>query len=514
MNLGGLVARNAWMLPDKEALIFEQERYTWYQVNDLVNRFANTLIDSGLKKGDTVLLWMENSDIFVIAFYAVVKAGGIAVPVNYRLAPPEAEYIFTHSNAVALVFDDVFVPIIRDLEPNLLKIKQYYSSGPGRFARYDPLQSMLREGSPEEPTVSVDEEDMSEILYTAAVDGRPRGAVFTHHCQMVLTASALSVLGMRTDDRILHMAPLFHGAQLNLYLNPGTYVGATHVIRRDMMPYKDVLDLIERERITQVFGAPVMYSMMMNEEDFDEYDLSSVRRFAYGAAPMSAERVREMLKKFGRTDFVCLCGLIEGGPGGVALPPDRQVQKAGSGGLYVVNMEWRLVNEVGQTITRPGVTGELALRGETIMTEYYKDPDATKETIRDGWLFTGDLGVMDSDRCVTLIGRTRDLIITGGENVYAREVEIAVGEHPRVREVAVIGHPHPEWGETVMAVVVADGPEPPTLPELQEFLERKIAGYKIPRILETLEELPRSKTGDVSKNILREMYTYRDFEIG
>jgi len=513
VNLGGLVARNAGMLPDKEALIFERERYTWYQVNDLVNRFANTLIDAGLKKNEKTLLWMENSDLFVIAFYAAVKAGGVAVPVNYRLAPAEAEYIFTHSDAKVLVFDDVFEPSIRDLEPNLPRIKQYYSSGPGRYARYDPLQNMLREGSPEEPVVSVNEGDVSEILYTAAIDGRPRGAVFTHNSQMVLAASVLSVLGMRTDDIILHMAPLFHGTQLNLYLNPGTYVGATHVITREVIPYKNLLALMERERITQVFGAPVMYSMMMNEEEFDEYDLSSVRRFAYGAAPMSAERVREMLKKFGRTDFVCLCGLIEGGPGGVALPPDRQVQKAGSGGMYAVNMEWRLVDEGNQTVTRPGVVGELALRGETIMTEYYKDPDATKETIRDGWLFTGDLGVMDADRCVTLVGRKRDLIITGGENVYAREVEIPIGEHPGVREVAVIGHPHPEWGETVMAVVVADGPEPPTLSELQEFLERKIAGYKIPRILEIQEELPRNETGEISKDLLREMYMYRDYKI-
>ncbi|MBN1882691.1 MAG: AMP-binding protein [Deltaproteobacteria bacterium] len=514
MNLGALVTRNAGMLPDKEALIFEQERYTWYQVNDLVNRFANTLIDAGFTKGDTALLWMENSDLFVIAFYAVVKAGGVAVPVNYRLAKPEAEYIFTHSDAVALVFDDGFEPIVRELEPNLVSITQYYSSGPGRFARYDPLQSMLREGSPEEPAVSVDEDDLSEILYTAAFDGTPRGAVFTHHSQMVLAASALSVLGLCTDDIILHMAPLFHGAQLNLYLNPGTYVGATHVIRRNMPPYKDVLLLMEKERITQVFGPPVMYSMLMNEEEFEAYDLSSIRRFAYGAAPMSAEKVREMLKKFGRTDFVCLCGLIEGGPGGVALPPDRQVQKAGSGGMYAVNMEWKLTDEGGETITRPGVAGELALRGETIMTGYYKDPDATKEIIRDGWLFTGDVGVMDSDGCVTLVGRKKDLIITGGENVYAREVEIAVGGHPGIKDVAVIGMPHSEWGETVMAVIVADGPEPPTLSRLREFLEQKIADYKIPRILEVMEELPRSETGEVSKDLLREMFRHRDFKTG
>ena len=514
MNLGELVARNARMLPDKEALVYERERYTWYQVNDLVNRFANSLVDAGLTKGDKVLLWMENSDLFVIAFYAAVKAGGVAVPVNHRLAQPEAEYIFTHSDAVALVFDDAFEPVIRAMEPDLIRIRQYYSAGPGRFPRYDPLQTMLREGSPEEPIVSVGEDDISEILYTAAVDGRPRGAVFTHHSQIILAASVLSILGLRTDDVILHMAPLFHSAQLNLYLNPGTYVGATHVIRRNIIPYKEILALIERERITQVFGAPVMYSMLMKEEAFEEYDLSSVRLFAYGAAPMRAEKVREMLRTFERTDFVCLCGLTEGGPGGVALPPERQVQKAGSGGLYVANMEWRLVDDRGQTITRPGVVGELALRGETIMTGYYKDPDATEQTIRDGWLFTGDLGVMDRDRCVTLVGRTRDLIIAGGENIYAREVEIAVAEHPRVREVAVIGVPNHEWGETVLAVVVPEGPEPPELQELQEFLERKIAGYKIPRIVETLEELPIDEAGAVSKELLREMYRHRDFKLG
>jgi acyl-CoA synthetase (AMP-forming)/AMP-acid ligase II len=505
MDLGGLVARNARMMPEKEAVVYEGSRYTWKEVNERVNAVANTLIALGLKKGDKVAMWMMNTDHFVFAFYGITKAGGVAVPVNFRIAPPEAEYIFDNSDSMAVIFDDIFEQAIREMKPRLKKVKAYYSAGAGSFAGIDTLASVLVKGLKDEPGVTVDEYDESEIIYTSGTTGRPKGAILTHHNQMVLTTSCATLVGINGTDRILHSAPLFHSAELNLYLNPGTYVGATHVILRDFIPDR-VLALIQGEKITQFFGAPVMYSFMMMVPDFEKYDLSTVRYYGYGAAPMAAESVKSMMQKFKSTSFFCLCGFTEAGPGGIALLPVDQIRKAGAGGKYVVNMESRIVDTEERPITQPGVIGELVVKGETTMKGYYKNPEATREAIKDGWVHSGDLGVMDDEGYITLVDRKKDMIITGGENVYSKEVEDAIYENPKVQEAVIIGVPHPNWGETVMAVVVLRPNEALPLDELKAFLKPRIADYKIPRLIEVIPTLPRNVSGKVLKYKLREEF--------
>ncbi len=509
MNLGELVARNARMLPHKEALVYEDRRFTWFEVNERVNAIANTLIELGLKKGDKVAMWMFNTDYFVFVFYGIVKAGGVAVPVNFRLAPPEAEYIFDHCDAVALVFDDVFEPAMREMKPRLGKIKRFLSAGAGSFDGFDAVSSVMHKGKRQEPRVPVDEFDESEIIYTSGTTGRPKGAVLTHHNQMMLTTSMTSLIAINPRDRILHTAPLFHSAELNLYLNPGTYLGSTHVVVRDFVPNK-ILSLIEKEKITQFFGAPVMYMYMMAVPDFDKYDISSVRYYGYGAAPMAAESVRQMIDKFKSTSFFCLCGFTEAGPGGIALLPEEQIRKAGAGGKYIVNMESRIADDKGVTITKPGVVGELCIKGDTIMKGYYKNPEATAEAIRDGWVYAGDLAVMDDEGYITLVDRKKDMIITGGENVYSKEVEDAIYEHPSVQEAAIIGIPDPRWGETVMAVVAPKQGKTLELDELRKFLGSRIADFKIPRLLEVMPALPKNVSGKVLKYKLREQFSPKE----
>jgi acyl-CoA synthetase (AMP-forming)/AMP-acid ligase II len=323
---------------------------------------------------------------------------------------------------------------------------------------------------------------------------------------MVLTNSIACLIGMNPKDRILHAAPLFHSAELNLYLNPGTYMGATHVVNKEFWPPDKVLDLLQNEKITLFFGAPIMYTMLMGVPDFAKYDLSRIRYYGYGAAPMAAEAVKQMMDKFKSTNFFCLCGFTEAGPGGVALLPEDQIRKAGAGGKYVVNMESRLVDEKMNTVTVPGVVGELAIKGEMAMKGYYKNPEATSNTIKDGWVLSGDLGVMDDEGYITLVDRKKDMIITGGENVYSKEVEDAIFENPKVADAVIIGVPHPTWGETVMAVVVTKPNESLTLEELREFLKARLADYKIPRKLEVIEALPRNVSGKVLKYQLRDQF--------
>lgn len=504
MDLGGLVARNARMLPEKEALVYEGTRLNWKQVNERVNAVANTLLKAGLKKGDKVSLWMFNSDLFVFAFYGVVKAGGVAVPVNFRLAPPEAEYIFDNSDSVAVIFDDVFEPAVRPMRDRLKKVKSYYSAGPGTFDGFDVFTQAVDSGKKDEPAVAVDEFDESEIIYTSGTTGRPKGALFVHHAHMVLTTSMASLIGTNPNDRILHAAPLFHSAELNLYLNPGTYLGVTHVVNKEFWPPDKVLDLLQNEKITLFFGAPIMYTMLMGVPDFDKYDLSRIRFYGYGAAPMAAEAVKQMMDKFKSTRFFCLCGFTEAGPGGVALLPEDQIRKAGAGGKYVPNMECRLVDEKENPVTTPGVVGELVIKGEMAMKGYYKNPQATADTIKDGWVHSGDLGVLDDEGYITLVDRKKDMIITGGENVYSKEVEDAIFENPKVADAVIVGVPHPTWGETVTAVVVTRPNETITLDELREFLKTRLADYKIPRVLEVIDALPRNVSGKVLKYQLRD----------
>lgn len=505
MHLGGLVARNKRTIPDKEGIIYQDKRYTWAEVDDRCNTVANALIKAGVKQGDKVAMWMFNSDLFVITFYGIVKTGAIAVPVNFRLAPREAEYIFDNCDAVALIFDDVFEPAVTEMKSRLSKIKHFVSAGPDKFDGVDAVEEIISSGDTSDPGIEVDEFAESEIIYTSGTTGRPKGAVLVHHNQIVLTTTVASLYAINPDDRILHVAPLFHSAELNLYLNPGTYMGCTHVIMKDFIP-NQILETIQKEKITQFFGAPIMYLMLMNVPNLDDYDLSTVRYFGYGAAPMAAESVKQLITKFKTTNLFCLCGLTEGGPGGIALYPKDQVRKAGAGGKYIVNMETKLVDESGNTITQPGVVGELVIKGETTMKEYYKNPQATAETIRNGWIHSGDLGQMDDEGYITLVDRKKDMIITGGENVYSKEVEDAIFEHPKIATAVVIGVPHPAWGETVMAVATLRPEQKLSVEELREFLKPRLAEYKIPRLLEVVEALPVNVAGKVMKYQLREQF--------
>ncbi len=502
MNLGGLVARNARMTPQKEAFVFEDKRYSWLEADEKANTVANTLIKGGLKKGEKVAMWMFNSDMFALVFYGILKAGAVAVPVNFRLAAPEAEYIFNNCDATAIIFDDVFEPVVREMKPRLKEVRNFFSAGARHFDGFDPLSDVLAYGDVDEPGVTVDEFDESEILYTSGTTGRPKGALFVHHNHLTLVATMAALIGLRPSDRLLHAAPLFHSAELNLYMNPGTYLGCTQIMVREFVP-KTILELIAAEKVTQFFGAPIMYTFMMGMPDFDKYDLSSVRYYGYGAAPMAAESVRQMIEKFKTDRFFCLCGFTEAGPGGIALQPEDQIRKAGAGGKYIINMESRLVDGDDNAITRPGEVGELVIKGETVMKGYYKNPGATAEAIKDGWVHSGDLGIMDDEGYITLVDRKKDMIITGGENVYSKEVEDAIYEHPAIASAVIIGVPHPDWGETVMAVVTLKKGNSLGLDELRKFLHPRIADYKIPRLLEVVEALPMNVSGKVLKYELR-----------
>lgn len=505
MDVGTMLTRNTWRHPDKEALVYGDHRYNYRQLNEAVNCLANAMSNMGVQKGEKVALMMQNSDRYVIAFMAAMKLGAVAVPVNFRLAAPEVEYIVNHSDSVIVLMDPEYQELIGSLKDKLPRVHHLISYGAkSQKVKAIDWDHIVANASPAEPGVVVDEWDDCEILYTSGTTGRPKGALFDHHRILHVALTMVVHMGINPKDRLLHVAPLFHSAQLNLFLASGMYVGATHVVARVFDP-RAVLETLQQEKISLFFGVPTMYNFMLQVPDLDRYDLSSITRCGYGAAPMPTELVRQALAKFPTDCFYNLCGLTEAGPGGILLEPEDQLRKPGAGGKSIISSRARVVNEAGQDVA-PGEVGEFILEGETIMKCYYKNPDATTETIKDGWLYTGDLATIDDEGYISLVDRKKDMIITGGENVYSTEVEQVLYQHPGVLEAAVIGVQHAAWGETVTAVVCLKPGEALTGQKLKDFCSKYLADYKIPRIYKFIDSLPRNASGKVLKRALRETY--------
>jgi acyl-CoA synthetase (AMP-forming)/AMP-acid ligase II len=502
MEIGAYLAQNARKYPDKLAIECEGRTYTYKQFNEEVNRFAHGLAGLGLKKGDKIALMMKNSDHFVFSFFAAAKIGAVLVPVNFRLTATEVRYILEQSDTVLAICDNEFEQIITEARKETM-VQNVITIEEAEVIGHLSYREVLSDNK-ENPDIHVSEHDDLEILYTSGTTGRPKGALFDHKRIFNVGLTMMIGMGINHKDRFLHLAPLFHSAQLNLFLISGVVLGATHIIHRDFHPVK-VLQAIQQYKITHFFGVPAMYNFILQVPNAGDYDLSSIKRCGYGAAPMAPELVRKSMQLFKTDQFYNLCGLTEAGPGGIMLDPEGHKKHLGKGGKAFFLTEARVVNEEGKDVM-PGQVGEFILRGETIMKEYYKKPEETKKTLKDGWLYTGDLATIDEEGYITLVDRKKDMIISGGENVYSIEVEGILYEHPGVLEAAIIGLPDEIWGEAVCAVIVPKEGVDIDEQELRSFCRKKLAGYKVPRRIFFEQQLPRNASGKILKYQLRQKY--------
>lgn len=499
MNLGKTLSINAKRLPDKAAVIYQDRSYSYNELNNVVNRLAYGLIERGITKGDKIAIFMKNSDYFMIVFYAIMKVGAVAVPINFRLTASETNYILQDSDSIMVFFDEEFSELIQEAARNT-EIKDQIAVGNNKLDGQLLLSEIMTDNQAD-PSIQVEESDNCEILYTSGTTGRPKGVLLDHHRVFHVGINLSAMMGIRSDDRFLHIAPLFHSAQLNLFMVLATFVGSTQVIHRDYHPV-ETLKAIDKYKITLFFGVPTMFNFLLQVPNYKDYDISSVTRCAYGAAPMSVSLIKKSMELFGHQQFYNLCGLTEGGPGGICLTPEKHLDKIGSSGVAIPNTEARVVNDAGEDV-KIGEVGEFIIRGETIMKEYYKKPEETAKTIRDGWLYTGDLATIDEDGFITLVDRKKDMIISGGENIYSTEVENALYAYPKILEVAVIGIPDEVWGEAVAAVIVPKDGEVIDQEELVKFCRKELAGYKVPRVFFEVKQLPRNASGKILKYQLR-----------
>ncbi len=512
MNIAQGLAHAKKVAGTHEAVVCGSTRYTWEEFDQRTDALARGLAGLGIQSGDRVAVLMLNCHRYLELYYACARMGAVIVPLNIRLAYPEIVFILNDSESKALVVDKTFAAHTtgRDTFPTVANIIYIGDHTPQDMINYEDVVS---KGSHMQESVdqAMEDEDLSGLYYTGGTTGRAKGVMLSH--KNIVSNAIHVIIGTAYNERdvYLHAAPMFHLADTASTFAI-TMVGARHVFIPMFNP-ELVLQTIQQEKVTITLLVPTMINIMLNHPNVDNYDLSSLRRLGYGASPMPIELLRKGLEKWGQI-FGQGYGLTEAAPVLTGLDtwdhlPDgtpEQVRRLSSVGREGLGPEVRVINADGEDV-QPGEVGEITARGPNIMQGYWHMSEATNAAIVDGWLHTGDLATVDEENYIYIVDRARDMIISGGENIYSVEVENALYTHPAVLEAAIIGIPDERWGEAVHAVVVLRPGMQVSAEELIEHTRTQIAGYKVPRSIEfSTEALPKSGAGKILKRDLREKY--------
>jgi fatty-acyl-CoA synthase len=486
------------------AIIFNEKSYSYLEFNTRINQTASALSGLGVKKGDRVALLLLNSNAFLETLFACAKLGAIAVPINFRLSPAEINFILNDAGAEILLYHPVFKELFEPVRMETAVRHAIAVTAAGEDTGSDlNYEDLLRENDATEPDAEVMQHDPLMMMYTSGTTGRPKGALISHgNASWNAIHSMLSDMAVLRSDIVLTVAPLFHIGGLAVNTLSALYIGATLILQSQFDP-PEVLRTIEREGVHTLFLVPAMWQALTLVPDFDSYKLNNLRSLISGGAPCPIP-VIEFFQKRGLRFYEGF-GMTETCAGVCILGNEDAVRKNGSVGKPLMHEEMRIVDETGNDV-RPGETGELVLRGPNIFLEYWNRPDATEEVFQGGWFHTGDLARQDEEGFYYIVDRKKDMLISGGENVYPTEVEQVLYRHPKVQEVAVIGAPDETWGEVPMALVVPRPGERLTLEELEAFCRDKLARFKTPKHLVELEEMPRTATGKILKRELRKQF--------
>lgn len=507
-NVGLLLAKRAHLTPELEALVdtASGRRLSYRALNANCNRTAHAFAARGVSKGDRVALLTLNCPEFIESFFALAKLGAVVVPLNVRLVPDELAYILKDSGARMLVYGEEFRETVAELHrrgadgsdvTDWVQVESEAGDLDPFALSYQELQAAENDA---EPPATADEHDLLYIMYTSGTTGLPKGVVHTHDTAVWASLSIGLTAEMRFKDRYLLALPAYHVGALTP-LTSNVHLGVTTVIMRSFDPLR-AWELIEEEAITVMLAVPAMLNFMYQVPDKDRFKRDQLRWIMSGGAPVPVTSIEaygdmgiEVHEVYGLTEC---CGP------GCLIGPDDAKSRRGSTGKPFFHTEARVVDEHGNDVL-PNVPGEVILRGKHIMKEYWNQPEATAETIRDGWLHTGDMATMDEDGFIYIKDRLKDMLISGGENVYPAEIENVILSHEKVREVAVVGQPSARWGEAALAVVVASddsiGDD-----EILAHCLGKLARFKLPKAVEFVDQIPRNPTGKVLKQQLRERF--------
>lgn len=501
MNLVTMFEGAARKFPAKDALVFGDRALTYADLLGASRRAAAVIRSYGIGTGDRVGVMAYNTPGFVIAALGIWRAGAVLVPINHKLTAPEVRYLGAHAGLSLGIAAEEVLGTAREAMGEVT----WLATTDALTGEFDVAVAEAEEW--DGPGVA--DSDVAEILYTSGTVSQPKGCLHSHRGLATVAAYTTATVGLRKDDRFLIAMPIWHASPLNNWFLSMIFVGGTTVLLKEYHPM-EFLSSIQHQRTTATFGAPIAYLAPLQATRaqgmaISDFDLSSMRVWTYGGAPMGADTVRTLQQAYGTENFYQVYGMTEMGPVGTALYPEEQVTKAGAvggGGMPGVDIK---VMTLGGQEALAGQTGEVWMRSDTRMIGYLDDPGATEAAFAGEWYRTGDLAQVDEDGYIYIVDRLKDIIITGGENVFSPEVEEALLQHEDIADAAVIARPHPDWGESVVAVVTPAHPGADlTLEGVRAFLSSRLARYKLPRELIVREgALPRNASGKLTKHVLR-----------
>jgi acyl-CoA synthetase (AMP-forming)/AMP-acid ligase II len=503
------------MYPNDTALIElkpsqgARKEITWKEFDERVNRLANALIDRGIRKGDKVIHWMMNSINWLEAYFGIIRTGAWAVPLNFRFTSQDFKYCADIAEAKAIILGEEFIDRVEAVRPQLPTIKHYILAGQPLPKGMEDFEQVISNSSPQPVGVELRDEDECGLYFTSGTTGAPKPILLTHKNMECAAITENRHHYQTHEDNFILIPPLYHtGAKMHWF---GSLIAGGQAMLLTEISPQYIFEAVHKERATVVFllvpwAQDILVALDKGELRKEDYDLSCWRLMHMGAQPIPPSLIRHWKQYFPDMQYDTNYGLSEStGPGCVHLGIENE-HKVGAIGKPGFNWETRIVNDKGEDVAL-GEAGELLVRGNGVMKEYYKNPRKTAETIKDGWLYTGDMARQDSEGFIYIVDRKKDVIITGGENIYPIEIEDVLRQHPKIYDAAVIGIPDERLGEVALAVIDSKPGETLTEEEVNQFCEQNLPRYKRPRRI-VFDKVPRNPTGKIEKPKLRQKYTH------
>ncbi len=494
---------------DRTAITFNDKSYTYKEMGHYANCLVNAFLDMGLKKGDTVAFLMANCPEYIFCEYAIAKTGAVRVPLAVLLSSNDHIYMMNQAECTTLVYHERMAARVKDMIPQLETVKTFVciSEDPGSIMDgHLHLQKLMKDYPPATEKIEIDPEDLVGIYYTGGTTGKPKGVMLSHRAWVYTVVMEMLELGFGWEEVFAYLTPLTHAGgclMLPVLLRKGRCVILDH------FDPKALLEAVEKEKITATFMVPTMIYVLLDYPDLKKYDLSSLRNIIYGASAIAPERLKQavttfgpiLTQLFGQTEAPMMISALSREEH-VVDDPEREKQIFSSAGRPTYHAEIRVVDDDGNEV-KQGEAGEVVVRCANMMHGYFKNPEATAETIKDGWLYTGDIAKQDEEGFLYIVDRKKDMIVSGGFNIFPREIEDVLFEHPSVRGAAVLGVPHEKWGEEVKAIVVLHEGAQATEEELIAFVKERKGSLIAPKSVEFWDEIPLTNLGKLDKKAMR-----------
>ncbi|NMA70012.1 MAG: acyl-CoA synthetase [Desulfitobacterium sp.] len=508
--IADIIRRSSNRYPDKLALIYQDLTLTYQQLEEECNRVANALMDLGIQKYDRVAILAHNTIHHVLTWLGTAKAGGVYLAINYLLRGKDISYCINHAECKVFIVEDSLYDLVKDVLHDMPTVKTLIWSKQGKGEDSPPefldFDTWYKKYPATEPEIELNIEDPVQMTYTSGTESLPKGVILTNQSLLAEYTGAIIDGQFSPNDININALPIYHCAQRDVFLTPALMAGATNILLFSADPLT-IMQNIERYKATMCFAPPTVWIGLMRHPEFDNIDLSSVTKGYYGASIMPVEVLKELIRRLPNCkSWYNFYGQTELSPYHTLLKPEDAMTKLGSAGKAGLNMETRLEDHEHNPITKSGIPGEICGRGPHAMLLYFKDPDKTESTFDHGWFHSGDIGIYDEDKYITVADRKKDMIKTGGENVPSREVEEVIYMDSRVSEVAVVGLPHPKWVEAVTALVVPKKGAEITESELLDLCRNNLPSFKVPKGIVFIEDLPRNPSGKILKRELRTKY--------